>query len=101
MLVQGAELPPIQRTWLDDDGNPVDLTGHTLSLRIDTKPTPTVKTTGVAGDAQGVVTITWTPGETDNIAQGSYACQVWAKNGSDQDRVMPLTIQILAAIPIS
>lgn len=98
IIVQAAELPALQRTWLDADGDPVDLSGSTLTLRIGT-PTPILKSTGVTGDANGVVTITWTAGELDSAPVGIYSAQVWARVGG-LDRVMPLSIEIRKQVPV-
>ena len=98
-IVQAAELPPAERTWLDSTGTPVDLTAHTLTLRIGTTP-PIEKTAGVTGDANGVVTITWAAGELDSIDPGVYSCQVWARDGSNLDRVMPLSLAVLKQVPV-
>lgn len=100
VIVQGAELPSITRTWLDADGDPVDLSTSTLTLRMQhAADTPIEKTTGVTGDAQGVVTIAWAVDELASVPTGRYAAQVWARDASNRDRVMPLTIQIVAQVP--
>lgn len=85
-ITQGAELPAFTRTWLDADGNAVDLSADTLSLRINVPNDPIEKTSGVSGDANGVVTVTWTAGELDTIPPGTYNAQVWARDGSGLDR---------------
>lgn len=99
-IVQGSELPALQRPWLDADGTAVDLSGSTLSLRIGVPDAPIEKTTGVTGDANGVVTISWTAGELDAVPVGVYAAQVWARDGSSRDRVMPLSIEIQKQVAV-
>lgn len=99
-ITQAAELPTFTRTWLDADGKAVDLSGSTLSLRINVPDAPIEKTSGVSGDANGVVTIAWTSGELDSVPPGTYAAQVWARDGSGLDRVMDdLLIQVKKQIP--
>lgn len=80
--VAGSELPSIEITWKDTEGNLIDLTAYALELRIGTEPV-TIKTTGLTPAATAPnATIDW---EVDDLAleQGVYPCQLWATRISD------------------
>lgn len=98
----GAELPDYELTWNDADGDLIDYsTGWTFELRVDT-PTPTVKSTGIIGAATAPnVTVSIADGEWDDLpAPATFGAQLWAHRESDgRDRVMPLRLAVLAAIP--
>jgi hypothetical protein len=74
----GQTLPIWQDTWTDDSGNPIDLTGATVSLMIvppgGTAPTSEVVGTGnLAITAPLLGTFTYQPAVGDFPAGGSYS----------------------------
>jgi hypothetical protein len=82
--VQGGKRPSPLITWSDNDGAAVDLTGATITARIQDA------NTGTARDADGVFTITnaaggvfrWDLGTTDVGTAGTYKVQFVAVFGS-------------------
>jgi hypothetical protein len=87
-ITPGAELPSRTLTWQQSDGTPIDFAAspHTFTLTIDF-PTPLVKTAGISGDANGLVTIEFAPDETDDYPPGKYDAALWAKRtADDKDR---------------
>jgi hypothetical protein len=103
--IQSAELPDIQITWRDSDGDIIDYsTGWTFIVRIGMLGQSAVleKTTGVVGNntAPNIV-ITWSSTELNTLATGTYVLQVVAREtASGKDRVMAdsitITPQVLA-----
>lgn len=66
MKMATGDLKPDLKITLDDDGTPIDLTGLTLEVHIE-KPDGTVVDRAATGDAQGVVTMVWQAGDTDQV----------------------------------
>jgi hypothetical protein len=75
--VQGATRPQYQLTWVDADGDAVDLTGATVTVRIRDRSTYTTTATGgtvtLTTAASGI--FTWTPGAADVATAGVYDVQ--------------------------
>lgn len=95
-VTPGAELPDRSVTWQNPDGTPVDFVAspHTFRLEIDF-PTPVTKTTGISGDASGVVTITFIVDETALWPTGGYAALLWAKRTADSKDREPARIGVV------
>jgi hypothetical protein len=82
--VQGGKRPSPLITWLDNDGVAVDLSGATITARIQDA------NTGTARDADGTFTITnaaggvfrWDLGTTDVGTAGTYKVQFVAVFGA-------------------
>lgn len=97
-ITPGAELPDRTLTWQESDGTPIDFVAspHTFRLELDF-PTPVTKTTGISGAANGVVTISFAAGETDNFPPGKhYTATLWAKRSADNKDREP--VRMLAHI---
>ena len=98
--VVGAELPDKQLTWRDSAGAVINFaSGWTFTLKVAT-PTTTSKTSGITGSATAPnITIALAAAEWDALPVGLYNAQLWARRTSDnKDRVMPLKVNITAAI---
>lgn len=97
--IQGAELPDVEITWKDSDGEVIDFsTGWTFTVRIGVLGQAAVleKTAGVVGTgAAPNVLISWTAVELENIPVNTYALQVIARHtASGKDRKFADTITI-------
>lgn len=83
--IQGAKRPSQLITWLDQDGDPVDLTGATITARI--RNTATGAT--VAADGTFVLTsaslgvFRWDYGTTDVATAGFFKVTLNAAYGND------------------
>jgi hypothetical protein len=66
-----GDLFTVTITVLDEDGDPVDLSGYDAELEIAT-PTP-INQAGVVGGANGVITFTLAPAITEGIHEGKYS----------------------------
>jgi hypothetical protein len=83
--VAGAKRPSVQITWTDENGVALDLSGATLTARIQDVNTGTIRT------ADGVFTLVdasngvfrWDYGTTDVATAGNYRVQFNAAFGSD------------------
>lgn len=102
-----AERPDIHMWVLDDDGNLVDLTGHTFAFKIGIRGQAAVltKTTGITGTAgtgsepSGTpnATIAFTAGELDSVTAGRYHWQLRATT-TGLDRVYQGDIELIDVI---
>lgn len=94
-ITPGAELPDRTITWQESDGNPVDFvaSAHTFRLII-SFPTPVTKTTGISGDANGVVTIAFAAEETDTFPLGHWPARLWAKRTVDSKDREPIRLDV-------
>jgi hypothetical protein len=91
--VAGAERPALLIELLDDDGNVIDLTGFTGSVKLglDTSSTALTKTSGVSCSTTGI-TVTWTAGDLA-LTAGTYLGEAKAtSSGLDYIRQFTLTI---------
>jgi hypothetical protein len=104
--IQGAELPDIEVTWNDSDGNAIDFTsGWTFTLRIGQtgQAASLEKTTGITGSS-GVggtpnVVISWSSTELETLAVNSYKMQLIARNtSSGKDRKLSDDLVIEAQV---
>jgi hypothetical protein len=95
--VAGAERPALTIELLDEDGNILDLTGYTGTVRLalDTTTTALTKTGGVTCGTGGV-TVTWTTGELA-LTPGNYIGEVTASNGN-RDYIRQITLVIMPAL---
>ncbi len=99
--VQGAKRPSQLITWLDEDGNAVDLSGTTIAARIR-------DLAGTARNADGTFTITnaaggvfrWDYGVNDVATAGLFWVQFTAAYGSAPTPARSIVAewQVLAAI---
>jgi hypothetical protein len=87
-FAEGAIPPPFEHTFLDFDGNPVDISAFgTLQMNIEAIPVVTGPlgggSIGFTGDGtDGKVTYNWS---TTDMAEGSdYSAQMWVSNGATQ-----------------
>jgi len=98
--VVGAELPDQSLVWKDYLGQVINYsTGWTFTLRLATATT-TTKSSGITGAATAPnITVTWTAAEWDSVPVGQWQAQLWARRTADsKDRVMPLVVNVKAAI---
>lgn len=79
--IQGATRPSQQITWLDGDGQPVDLTGATITGRMRNKDT------NAARDISGTLTVT----------DGTNGVFVWAYSTADVATAGGFDVQFTAA----
>lgn len=99
-ITPGAELPDRTITWQEADGTPVDFaaSAHTFRLEIafevNDLPAPVSKTTGISGAANGVVTISFTAGETDAYPLGHWPARLWAKRTADNKDREPVRLDV-------
>lgn len=101
-----AEQPALQLWLHGDDGQALDLTGHTLRFRIGHVGRPAVldKTAGITAAVQSgsepdgtpAVTVVWAPGELD-VTPGVYAWELIATDAGG-DRYFAGQIAILDVI---
>ena len=94
-ITPGAELPDRTITWQESDGTPVDFVAspHTFRLVI-SFPTPETKTTGITGDADGVVSIAYAADETDDYPAGHWPARLWAKRTADGKDREPVRLDV-------
>jgi hypothetical protein len=89
VYARNQELPAWRGAWLDGDGDPVDLSAGTFTVKlVDAKTgTATVtKTAGITGASTlPNVTIAWASAEL-NIAVGTYTLHIRHRDGSGLDR---------------
>lgn len=104
VYTRGHERPFHLLTWLDADGEPVDLTDDTFALAIGTpgREAEHVKTTGITGTATSPnVSIAWSDNELDHLDTGMHRGQLSAIDSSGNYREpFPLTIEIYDAITV-
>lgn len=96
---RGDERPAWQATVTVNGAAPDLSSGYTYALKLASSPDGTAvltKTTGIAGDASGVVTVTWAAGDLD-LTPGTYVAQLRATSSS-LDWTISDTIVILPAI---
>ncbi len=100
--VQGAKRPSQLITWIDQDGNPVNLAGAIITARL------LHKYTSQSRDSDGVFEVTdaeagkfrWDYGDTDVSEAGKFDVQFTAVFGSDPTpaRTLLSTWQVHRAI---
>lgn len=105
---KGAELPSIELTWEDTDGEVIDFSaGWTFTVTVAPRGETTAsftKTTGITGAAGPPnVTIAWaTTGELNSLAAGAYDLQLRARRAADsKDRDWPGSIRLVISEPIA
>lgn len=92
-----SEDPPLGIPWADANGDPIDFSNHTFTLKLRRKPAGTValtKTTGIAGYAtwQGDdlaiynVLATWTAAELSALTAGLYEVDLVAVDPDGRER---------------
>lgn len=90
-----AERPALEVTWLDDNGQVIDLTAAALTVKVGAtgRAALLTKTLGVDGAATAPnVVITWAAGELD-LPVGVHRMQITAtESGLDRVCVTSLTI---------
>lgn len=78
--VVGEKPPPLQYTFLDSTGSPIDLTGYTAKFVVREQYGPaTTFTATVVNPSGGVVQYAWSSSEFPT--SGSYLSEFWAGNG--------------------
>ena len=98
--IQGARLPGRQLTWSRSDGTAEDLTGATITARMQNKAT------GVASDVTGTLTVidaangvfTWALSAADVATVGDFDLQFTASYGSLAARTYKADWSVRAAI---
>lgn len=82
--VMGEKPPPLEYSFLDSDGAPINLTGYTATLRIQRTDAAayTEMTATVSAPTQGTVTHTWTGSEFGSA--GTYWLEFWAGNTTNR-----------------
>lgn len=86
-LKVGDRLPTLRRTLRDGDGDPIDLTGATVTFRMRPQPTgPTVPalkiaagaTTTIGAPTDGVVDFAWGASDSDTpgVFDGEFAVSI-------------------------
>jgi BppU N-terminal domain len=79
--VVGEKPPPLQYTFLDSNGVPIDLSGYTAKFVVHEQFGPaTTFNASVTDPSNGVVQYTWTAAEFPT--SGSYFSEFWTGNGS-------------------
>ena len=98
-ITPGAELPSRTFIWEVDDV-PLDFVAepHTFSLELKF-PTPVTKNSGISGDANGVVTISFAASETDDWPPGNHLGLLWAKRTADNKDREPLRLTVKVLTP--
>ena len=94
-ITPGAELPDRTLTWQESDGTPVDFVAspHTFRLELGF-PTPVVKTAGISGAANGLVTIAFDVDETNAYPAGNHRALLWAKRTVDSKDREPVRMTV-------
>lgn len=98
-ITPGAELPDRGIFWEQESPSgvvePVDFVAspHTFRLVI-SFPSPVTKTTGITGDADGVVTIAFDAAETDAYPLGNFEARLWAKRSLDDKDREPIRLDV-------
>lgn len=94
--------PGIQIIWTDGNGNLIDFSTSTMTVRLVDANGDVVlnKTLGVVGTATSPnVTITWAPGDLD-LTPGDYQLYVFGRDTQDRDRVCrPANPPVLSILP--
>jgi|SRR6185437_3820267 len=87
-LAAGDRQPAFVRTWVDEDGNPVDLTGYTVTFsmqdhgRANAPITGPVVVTNTPGGIPAVLTYDW--GATDTAIAALYDAEFVATKAGSQ-----------------
>lgn len=85
-FAQGEVPPPLEITYLDFDGNPVDISSYNLHMNIEedlggVDPYGTGVNAFVDTGADGKVTYTWVRADMADV--GEFKAQGWAENGTN------------------
>lgn len=78
-----GEVPePVQYTWLNDTGQPYDLTGFTAYIKWRVGPGDTIRRDAtLPAPATGVWEYVWT--DVDIVAPGTVKGEFWVTNGTN------------------
>jgi hypothetical protein len=100
---KGAELPNVDITWLDSNGDPVNFSsGYTFTVKIGTagSAATVTKTSGITGTATAPnIVIAWDAAELDSLNPGTYDMDIIAREtATSKDRIRSTDITILAAV---
>jgi hypothetical protein len=82
--IKTGDTKPTLRLKLLEDGDPFNLSGHTVSLviqRSDGEIVPVDSQADIEHDIRGIITYDWSQGETDE--SGTYKLEVTATDGTD------------------
>jgi hypothetical protein len=102
--VQGADLPDLALTWLDDEGDVIDFaTGYTFQLKLGVpgSAASVTKTSGMTGASTAPnLTVAWADSaELNTLDPGVYTLQVKATRTSDsKHRFLRGKLRVVAAI---
>lgn len=96
--VVGEKPAPLEYTFLDSSGTPLDLTGYTAAFRCQERFTPGAfdGTAAIPTGTDGIVVYTWTGSEFPT--SGRYFAELWAGNGTN--RFASLRIRFEVAAPV-
>lgn len=97
-FVQGEVPPPFVYTFLDADGDPIDLSGGYTARFVyqERDGTPVTRTATVLAGTGGQVSYTWVA--ADFPSPGQYTGRMWAGNGAN--RWASVRILYDVAVPI-
>lgn len=98
---KGHEDPAQGLTWLNGDGDVIDLSAHTFTLKVGTpgRDADVTKTTGIAGASTAPnVVVTWSANELDDLDAGFHRGELTATSGGRDRDPLPLTVEVYAAI---
>lgn len=99
---KGAELPNVDITWLDSDGNVINFSsGYTFTVKVGTSGQAAIltKTSGITGLAAAPnIVIAWTTDEL-NITPGAYDLDIIAREtATSKDRIQSTDLIILSIV---
>lgn len=96
--VVGEKPPPLEYSFLDASGSPIDLTGYSATLRIQRTDASayTELTATVTAPASGTVSHTWTGSEFGSA--GTYWLEFWA--GNTVNRYASQRLETVVRLPV-
>ena len=96
--VVGEEPAPLDYTFLDSAGAPLDLTGYTAAFRCREKFTDGVFSAAAAipTGTDGLVEYTWSGSEFPT--SGHYFAELWAGNGTNRFASLRIQFDVAASV---
>ncbi len=97
-MIEGADLPDLALTWKDRDGNVLNLSSYTFTVKVGPEggAASITKTSGITGSSTAPnIVVAWTVTEIGTLSAGRYVIEVIATATDSRERRAQIPLNIV------